>query len=72
MSTIKLEIDNSKLDTVLNIIQNLKDDLIAKYEVIYDNNSQLKKDHFETKVFSEHSASLIEDWHDNAEDDIWK
>ncbi len=38
MSTIKLEVEDSRLDIVLNIIQNLKDDLISKYEVISDNN----------------------------------
>ena len=33
MQTIKLEIEDSKLSIVLNIIQNLKDGLISKYEI---------------------------------------
>jgi len=70
MNTIKLEISDSKLETILNIIQNLKDDLITRYEVIYDMQSDTL-DSAETKAFSEHSAGQIQDWRDNSEDDIW-
>ena len=35
MQTIKLEIEDSKVDIVLNIIQNLKDNIITKYEIVY-------------------------------------
>ena len=34
MQTIKLEIEDSKVDIVLNIIQNLKDNIITKYEIV--------------------------------------
>jgi len=71
MSTIKLEINDSKLEIVLNIIQNLKDDLINRYEVIHDKQSNMPESG-ETKAFSEHSAGLIEEWRDSSEDDIWK
>ena len=40
MQTIKLEIEDSKLNIVLNIIQNLKDDLITKYEIINEDREQ--------------------------------
>jgi len=34
MQTIRLEIEDSKLEIFLNIIQNLKDDVISKYELL--------------------------------------
>ncbi len=37
MQTIKLKIEDSKLNIVLNIIQNLKDDVITKHEIINEN-----------------------------------
>jgi hypothetical protein len=36
MHTIKLDVEDSKVDIVLNIIQNLKDNIITKYEVVSD------------------------------------
>ncbi len=36
MQTIKLEIENSKVDVVLNIIQNLKENIITRYEIVND------------------------------------
>ena len=33
MHTIKLEIEDSKVDVVLNIIKSLKEDVITRYEV---------------------------------------
>ena len=32
----------------------------------------LAPDAIETKAFSNHTANLIEDWKDIAEDDVWK
>jgi hypothetical protein len=37
MQTIKLEIDDSKVDVVISIIKNLKDGIVTKYEVQNDN-----------------------------------
>jgi len=71
MSIIKLEIESSKLDTVLHIIQNLKEDLIAKYEVVQDTQYNVEE-RSETKAFSNHTANLIEDWQDENEDEIWQ
>ena len=70
MQTIKLEIEDSKLNIVLNIIQNLKDDLIMQYEVIHNNIEQTDESS-ETEAFSNHSAALIEEWKDRSEDSIW-
>ena len=63
MKTIKLEIEDSKLDIVVNIIQNLKDDLIKKYEIMNEDKDQ--KDFIETS-----QKSLKKIW-DNQEDSVY-
>ena len=40
MKIVKLEIEDSKLNIILNIIQNLKDDVITKYEVVNESKEQ--------------------------------
>jgi len=63
MQTLKLEIEDSKLDIVLNIIHNLKDNIITKYEVINEN--------IEQKEFINISKiSLSKVW-DNEEDSVY-
>ncbi len=63
MSTIKLEIDDSKLHIVLNILQSLKKDVIKKYEVVNENQDQ--QDFIK---ISEESLKKI--W-DNSEDSVY-
>ena len=63
MRTIKLEIEDSKLDIVLNIIQNLKDDVVKKYEVINEDKDQ--------KDFIEISQKSLKKIWDNEEDSIY-
>jgi hypothetical protein len=63
MSTIKLEIDDSKLHIVLNILQSLKKDVIKKYEVVNEN-----KDQQDFIKISEESLKKI--W-DNSEDSVY-
>lgn len=63
MQIIKLEIDDSKVDIVLNIIQNLKDNVINKYEVINE-----KK---ENKDFMNISQKSLEKIWDNEEDSVY-
>ena len=63
MHTIKLEIEDSKIDLVLSIIKSLKKDVIAKYEVITD-----KK---ESKDFINISQQSLENIWDNEEDSIY-
>ena len=63
MQTIKLEIEDSKLNIVLNIIQNLKDDVITKYEIINENKEQ--------KDFINISQSSLEKIWDNKEDSVY-
>ena len=63
MQTIKLEIDDSKVDIVLNIIKNLKDDVIQKYEVIHDQK--------ESKDFINISEKSLDKIWDNQEDSVY-
>jgi hypothetical protein len=63
MKTIKLEVEDSKLDIVLNIVKNLKEDIVSKYEVI--NNSIENKDYHR---ISEETLTKI--W-DNKEDSVY-
>jgi len=63
MRTIKLEIEDSKLDIVLNIIQNLKEDVVKKYEVINEDKDQ--------KDFIEISQKSLKKIWDNEEDSIY-
>jgi len=63
MKIIKLEVEDSKLDIVLNIVKNLKEDIISKCEIV--NSSMETKDY---NRLSEKSLSKI--W-DNKEDSIY-
>jgi len=63
MRTIKLEIEDSKLDIVLNIIQNLKDDVVKKYEVFNEDKDQ--------KDFIDISQQSLKKIWDNKEDSIY-
>lgn len=63
MQTIKLEVDDSKVDIVMNIIANLKDNIILHYEVVNEN--------IETKSFIKLSQRSLEKIWDNEEDAIY-
>ncbi|MDD2829680.1 MAG: hypothetical protein PHW18_08920 [Sulfuricurvum sp.] len=60
MQTLKLEIEDSKIDIVLTIIKNLKNDIVKSYEVIGQPN--------ETKEFGKLSEKSLNNVWDNAED----
>jgi len=63
MQTIKLEIEDSKVDIVLNIIQSLKENIITKYEIISDQQ--------ESKDFINISKKSLETIWDNEEDSVY-
>jgi hypothetical protein len=63
MKTIKLEIEDGKLDILLNIIMNLKEDIVKKYEVV---NSDQKRQNF-----IEISQEPLKKIWDNEEDDVY-
>jgi len=60
MQTIRLEVEDSKLDVVLTIIKNLKDNVIKKYEII----GQVE----EIKQFNALSQPKLNSVWDNLED----
>ncbi len=63
MQTIRLEVEDSKLDIVLNIIQNLKENVITKYEIV----NEIK----ENRDFINLSQTSLEKLWDNEEDSVY-
>jgi hemerythrin superfamily protein len=63
MKTIKLEVEDSKLDIVLNIIKNLKEDIVSKCEVV--NNT------IENKEYHRMSEKTLAKLWDNEEDSVY-
>lgn len=63
MQTIKLEVEESKVDLVLNIIQNLKEGIINKYEIVDENKNS-------RDFISISDKSLKKIW-DNQEDSVY-
>jgi hypothetical protein len=63
MRAIRLEIEDSKLDIALNIIQNLKEDVVKKYEVINSDKGQ--------QDFIEISHEPLKRIWDNQEDSVY-
>jgi hypothetical protein len=60
MQTIRLEVEDSKLEIILTIIKNLKDNVVQKYEVIGQSD--------ETKQFNALSHPVLNSVWDNVED----
>lgn len=60
MQTIRLEVEDSKLDIILTIIKNLKDNVVKKYEIIGQTD--------EIKQFNSLSQSKLNSVWDNLED----
>ena len=71
MHTVKLEINDDIYNHIMFFLKSLDNNKIKILEekkqktVSKDNNE-------DTKLFSNHSANLIEDWQDLEEDNIWK
>lgn len=63
MQTIKIEVDDSKADIILNIISNLKSNIITSYEIINESSSQ--------REFQRLSESEFLNIWDNKEDAIY-
>jgi hypothetical protein len=60
MQTIQLEVEDSKVDVILTIIKNLKDNVVKKYEIIGQAD--------EIKQFNSLSHSKLNTIWDNLED----
>ena len=72
MHTIKLQVQDSIYDHIMFILKNLN---TKELKIIEDSVSDRKKplqEYNEIRVFSNHTANIIEEWQDDAEDAIWK
>jgi hypothetical protein len=69
MHTVKLNIQDSVFDKVIYFLQNLPKNEV---EIIEDTKVPNKETQENTQAFSNHSASLINEWKDEGEDAVWK
>lgn len=72
MHTIKLEIGDSVYSHIMFLLKNLKSNELRIIEVDKDSNNLKSTDDLETKIFSNYSATLVKEWKDTAEDEVWK
>jgi hypothetical protein len=71
--TIKLEIGESVYEHIMFLLKNLKSEDFKIIELKDDRKEKSKSfEDEETIVFSNHTASHIEDWQAGSEDSIWK
>ncbi len=63
MYTVTLDVEDSNIDIVLNIVQNLKENIIAKCEIVSDKN--------DTQEFMILSQNALEKIWDNEEDSVY-
>ena len=64
MQTIKLNVEDSKVDIIINIIQNLKENIITNYEIVSD-----KKENVDFIQVSQNSFEKIWDNNEDSEYD---
>ena len=71
MHTVKLEINDDIYNHIMFFLKSLDND---KIKILEEKKQKTvsKDDNEDTKLFSNHSANLIEDWQDLEEDNIWK
>lgn len=64
MQTIQLQIDDNKLDTVLNLIENLKDGIVKNITIKSDGLDAETKAYLETEQFQKDKAYFQECYDD--------
>ncbi|MGJ0311793.1 hypothetical protein [Aliarcobacter cryaerophilus] len=71
MHTVKLKINDDIYNHIMFFLKSLDND---KIKILEEKKQKTvsKDDNEDTKLFSNHSANLIEDWQDLEEDNIWK
>ncbi|MGJ0299568.1 hypothetical protein [Aliarcobacter cryaerophilus] len=71
MHTVKLKINDDIYNHIMFSLKSLDNN---KIKILEEKKQKTvsKDDNEDTKLFSNHSANLIEDWQDLEEDDIWK
>ena len=67
MHTIKLQIQDSIYDHVMFLLKNLN---TKELKIIEDKVSEKKDD--EVRAYSDHTATTIEEWYDESEDEVWR
>lgn len=72
MHTVKLEMGDNIYSHIMFLLKNLKSKELKIIEESKSSKSFNATDELETKIFSNHSANLIEEWKDSAEDEVWK
>ncbi len=72
MHTIKLQVQDSIYDHIIFLLKNLNTKELKIIEDRVSGRRKLIQEHDEIKAFSDHTANSIEEWQDDAEDDIWK
>lgn len=63
MKTLMIEVEDNKLDVLLNVIKSLKTDIVKSYQV--------KNDEYLSKDFMQISNSSLEKIWDNKEDSVY-
>ncbi|MCT7468129.1 hypothetical protein [Aliarcobacter cryaerophilus] len=71
MHTVKLKINDDIYNHIMFFLKSLDNN---KIKILEEKKQKTvsKNDNEDTKLFSNHSANLIEDWQDLEEDNIWK
>ena len=71
MHTVKLKINDDIYNHIIFFLKSLDNN---KIKILEEKKQKTvsKDDNEDTKLFSNHSANLIEDWQDLEEDNIWK
>lgn len=72
MHTIKLEMGENVYSHIMFLLKNLNSSELKIIEESTTTKELHQVDELETKMFSNHSANLIEDWQDVSEDEVWK
>lgn len=73
MHTIKLEMTDSAYSHIMFLLNNLnsKELKIIEETQSSKDNFPSNEDEIESKMFSQHSANLIDEWKDVSEDEVW-
>jgi hypothetical protein len=71
MHTVKLKINDDIYNHIMFFLKSLDNN---KIKILEEKKQKIvsKDDNEDTKLFSNHSANLIEDWQDLGKDNIWK
>ena len=68
MHTIKLKVQDGIYEHIMFFLKNLNN---KQLQIIEDTVAK-KVDENDIRVFSDHTANLIDDWKSEQEDDVWK